>query len=78
MCLPLSSDAILWQWHYYVPNFKFLAPPPTIATTPSIKLNLENAKHFKILQPPPPPPQLVISTKNANPLSYLSPLQLGS
>ena len=31
--LPLSNDAILWQWHYYIPYFKFLAPPSTITTT---------------------------------------------
>ena len=25
--LPLSNDAILCQWHYYILNLKFLAPP---------------------------------------------------
>ena len=71
--LPLSNDAILCQWHYYVPNFKFLASPSTITTSPPINWNLGNANHFKLLQPSPPPPQLVISTRNANLLSYLSP-----
>ena len=32
--LPLSNDAILCQCHYYVPNFKFLAPPLTITPLP--------------------------------------------
>ena len=45
--LPLPNDAILCQWHYYIPNFKFLTLP-TLPTPFPIKWNFGNAKHFKL------------------------------
>ena len=56
-------NAILCQWHYYIPNLTFLAPSTTITNTPPINRNLGNANYFKLLQLPPP--KFVISTWNA-------------
>ena len=54
MYLPLSNDAILCHWHYYVPNFKFQLP---LQLLPSLLQLTEIweilANHFKLLQPPP-------------------------
>ena len=34
--LPLSNDAILCQWHYYILNLKFLAPPQLLPPHPQL------------------------------------------
>ena len=72
--LPLLNDAILCQWHYYIPNFKFLAPPSTplpprtITTTPSINWNWEMLIISNYYKPP-------VSDFNmkCQPLYYLPP-----
>ena len=57
--LPLSNDVILCQRNYYIPNFKFLASPPSqLLPSLTIKGNLGNANRFKLLHTP----QLVISS----------------
>ena len=51
--LPLSNEAILCQWNYYISNFKFLASPPSqLLPSISIKGNLGNANRFKLLHTP--------------------------
>ena len=77
--LPLSSDAILCQWHYYIPNFKFLAPPSTplpprtITTTPPTNWNWEMLIISNYYKPP-------ISDFNmkCQPLYYLPPPPLSA
>ena len=41
--LPLLNDAILCQWHYHIPDFKFLASLSTITTSPPINRIFGNA-----------------------------------
>ena len=54
--LPISNDAMLSQWYYYVPSFKFLAAPQLLPSLPQLTQIWEMLTISNYCTPHPPIP----------------------